>query len=449
MPHFSKTTIYYITGGIVALAIYLGIYIFGMVNILGLILLFFIFCIIYISPTWAVIALIIFFSFLSLNTTYMISSTTYSKIVTGIAILKFCSEYFKKNQFEIHKMDIILIFFGLWVGLSGIMNSSNFLDGNGPIRLLSFLVLYLLVSRFIQSYADITKIFSTVAIFGLILVVFNILEYIARANNIIDTYGKNTLAGQLAVLAIISIYFFNSYPQNTKKLFYLLLFGIYFTGVLVNSSRGALISLAIAILIFFLLQRFSWKMLLGIAFTAPIGLYSSKFLPVIGYTHSLSRLQNSLIGQDSRYLIWNANINIFLTNAMWGVGYGKITTAMNNYATLNIINRLIGTSTSQSMYLSTLTETGVIGLILFISSIIFLIIKIFKVRFDALMNGEKELFLLTNILIAILAVYLVEGVVADVHLWEYFWIQIGIMQGLVSLPSKKLFIANKNIIGKI
>jgi O-antigen ligase len=408
-----------------------GISFFGFAQTTAFFIGLLLFVILYITPPWFTIWMIIFASFVSLGYTISFLPLSFQQIIVVIALSKFFFSIKQRENIKITRLDILILLLGVWVLLSSIVNNSINILGTGIIRFASFMILYFLISRFIYKSSEIRKVFILMSLSGIILLIFNYFEYRVRTGIGVDTYGSNTLAGQLAILTLVSMYFALSSSHLIHKFLFWVLTVSYVIGIIINSSRGALIAMFIGVLIFLMLQHFSFRLILAVGLIGCIAFYISSHISDVDYVNSLFRLLSSNPIDDRRLLIWKANIYYIQHNPVWGIGFGNFALRAAEYG--NFFGNLSAqyANSSHNMYLSILTETGIPGFLFFISAIIYMLVKLLRLRLQALKTKNLLLFSLTNILVSLVGVYLVHGIVADVHLWEYFWIIIGISQGLL------------------
>lgn len=264
------------------------------------------------------------------------------------------------------------------------------------------------------------KIYTYMAIAVTILIVLQHTYFGSTMRFTVNIFGvkkdPNYLAAYLLCPAIYN--FYGVYKKNKGAIlfFFIIALGIFLTG-----SRGAFVSLALAIILFILFNN-NLKMLLSIfiitAFLALVLIFivpesiSSRFI----LTQSLDDGSNSL-----RLRLWKAGFMIFLDNFFVGAGPSAMITYGMSYGA-PVANTIV-----HNTYIEMLCEYGIIGFILFI-------VPIIKVALKSLC--QKQI-----ITISIMAGFLCASFIISAQTLQYFWFDMALC---ASVAAHKDFLSSSN-----
>jgi len=302
----------------------------------------------------------------------------------GISIEKYSPLYF-------------YIFFLVFAGLSFFWSIYKLRTMIEFLQLVLYgLVLYLTINL---SKDEKIKTIKIVTLFGSLIALLGILEYVLiKPQRIVSTFfNPNPFGTYLVMLHLFTIGFF----LKTKEKKYAISSVIFFIALLLSGSRGALISLAVALpFIFFDSKgRFKSDFLKVISITI-IGFVSTRFLvfitPYIQQNLNINiDFLNDLIRKDSltgtsfigRIEFWKAGLRAFTEKPITGFGLGTFFSAYYvGYGNNQWYSRF-----AHNHYIQTLTELGIIGFILFlifVGSVIFTFFKIYKKEHDVYYVGS-------------------------------------------------------------
>lgn len=227
---------------------------------------------------------------------------------------------------------------------------------------------------------------------------------------VLEGYNANSLGIILAIGLVISIYLlFN----ESKKYFIFLPLGLFV--VLLTGSRTALI-MVVLVSVFTLFYMFRYK----VRFRKTIGLLFIVFAIYIWNSTpeaQLSRL--SSIGNEltsgtlnSRTVIWDAGIQVFKENPVFGVGVGSFQEATVGSSVLGV------EMSSHNSYLSILVENGLLGFLPFAMFLIALIFFAWKTKYD------KDLRWLS---LSLITLWLTLSLASHAEVQKYTWIIFGII----------------------
>lgn len=226
----------------------------------------------------------------------------------------------------------------------------------------------------------------------------------------------NYLAAYLLYPAIYNFYGVYQKKRGAILFFFIIVLGIFLTG-----SRGAFVSLALAIILFIifnnnlktLLSIFIIAIVVAIAFIFVIPEnISSRFI----LTKSLDDGSNRL-----RLRLWKAGFKIFLDNFFVGAGPSAMIKYGVSYGA-PVANTIV-----HNTYIEILCEYGILGFIFFI-------VPIVKIAL-------KSLFQKQVITISIMAGFLCASFIISAQTLQYFWFDIALC---ASVTLHKDFLVNFN-----
>lgn len=427
---------------LVLIAIFIGL-LFEMRMVFGVTLLLFTAIFMFFLPDYALVCLIVLSIYLGFGITIPNLPVTIPKLVVGLSLFIFLIKKLKENKMRFHleKLDTIVLVLLGWVVFIDLFNdSSQFFGESGSLRFISFVILYFLVSRSIKNKDEIIKIMKFIGVSGIILIIFQLLEYQSRSAFQVTNFGKNILAGQLAILTLVSIYSGIISKKKFFKLFFWLFSIIYFFGVLINSSRGALIALLIGLFFFFILNKFSLRYTIIGVLIIFISYLLSLNIPQLDYSHSLLRLQSTVLENESRFLIWKVGFRLIEENLILGVGYGNFITSIPYYALFSGVPRAMQGVAGHNMFMTTLGELGIPGFILFIGLFFILLRKLFLTTKEVRNKNLNSVLQLSSLLFSLTIVFLVQGMVADINFWENLWLHLGVVQSFFIISKKNCYL---------
>lgn len=252
-------------------------------------------------------------------------------------------------------------------------------------------MLYCLVLYVTMNFSKEEKIktIKIVALFGSLIALLGILEYVfIEPQRIVSTFfNPNPFGTYLVVFHLFTLGFF----LKTKEKKYATSSVIFFIALLLSGSRGALISLAVALPFIFFDSKGRFKSdLLKVISIIIIGFISTRFLvfitPYIQQNLNINiDFLNNLIRKDSltgtsfigRIEFWKAGLRAFTEKPIIGFGLGTFFSAYYvGYGNNQWYSRF-----AHNHYIQTLTELGIIGFVLFlifVGSVIFKFFKIYK-----------------------------------------------------------------------
>jgi len=194
--------------------------------------------------------------------------------------------------------------------------------------------------------------------FGIFILALCILDYISQRRTFAPFVIPNTLGGYLAMIIPLALI----YKQRYWTIALLLL------ALLLTKSLGALLSIFLALVIYFYLQGRLGKrsiiflcgllIILGLVFTLRADIQKEHLRPIFSTTMRL------------RY--WAGTLRVIQRYPLTGVGLGNFNLTESRYA--------------HNSYLQICAEMGILGLI----SLLWLIFKSFKIGLKKLKNSKNQ-----------------------------------------------------------
>lgn len=225
--------------------------------------------------------------------------------------------------------------------------------------------------------------------------------------------NANWFAGTIVPLIPISYFFSKIQSKIILKIFLFSAIAIYIVSIAFSLSRSALLAMVIILLIIFIHEVKNKKALI----ITPIFLLLMIviFFPQIS-NRIVERFNLVFSGKDVsvniRLWVLKAGINMFLDHPVLGVGIGNFVHLSGQYVTLT------ANKVAHNMYLDVAAETGIFGLILFISIFGKSLLDVRKQIF----NHNKNFAFLAEGYYWGLIGYLITGFFVSVHFYFFLWL---------------------------
>jgi len=322
-------------------------------------------------------ASIIFYGSFALGIGFII----YDNIIQGVKI-----------RFSLSKLDVLLILFTIYCFVSlSLFGASDYGYAKYFVFFTSILTIYILIN-YIKSEQDIRYFFYAIYLFGIVLLIYSLLKI-----SDLQLYYSVTYRGRFTVLDInpiwIARYFSfslfigvykiiklsNDFISNLGKILILIIISIFqFYFILISASRGPLLSIIIALFVSFLInKRIKFKYILYV-------LLFAIFLIVIILTVTPPDFLDRILGRNTlsqntmlvRIFANYEALRLFIQNPIFGIGFGNFTFGGGIFTVLIY---------PHNIFSEIMSETGVIGLILFLGIIIttFTYLKRINKKLDA------------------------------------------------------------------
>ncbi|MCJ7458064.1 MAG: O-antigen ligase family protein [candidate division Zixibacteria bacterium] len=351
----------------------------------------------------------------------------------------------------------ILVFCG-YALLSLLFSQYKYASFSGFLRIISFFLLYLLVVNLVSDFKRVSYLVKAVIISTALVSLIGLLQVLgisftawipAFPSRISSTFGNpNFLGSFLAItLPLTAVFFLTS--ANRKKLVYLAIFLLGLVGLLLTRSRGAITASILSFLLLsgtivfgrsrdFIEKRKSFA-LLGLLVVAVLVLF---ILVDSGAESITKRFSETSPGEGSmfyRLKIWESTLNLIRHNFFFGTELGTFQIYFPQY-TFPDFYKLVPIGNllhAENEYLEIWSESGIIGLVLFlwiISGVFYLALKFIYSKAEI-----KQRIIATGLLTGISA-GLVQGLVCVSLRWTgpdfFFWLSISLLMALISYSEK-------------
>lgn len=369
---------------------------------------------------------------------FIFSKIIFFRVIVDLAVLLFVWTLWKKpkTQLILRWPDILLLVFVLWSMLSslwGVDLQYSWWTGqermSGLVSILHFVAyLYLLVNIF--STKDWLYFLRGILLVGLIIFLKSVGELGGGNYRAAGSLGNPIYLGEyfLYLFWLAGLLFFISKNKIERWIMIcFLLLGI--AGIFISGSRGPLLSLVVALLVYFVWYIFQLKknilrISLGgvgimLAIVVALGIFAPQIslvqkLPII---NNLSELKNFSGSLTNRLIVsgiaWQAALE-----RPFGWGWENFTTAFNIHYNPELLKRGWGDTyfdSAHNLYLDILVGTGFVGLILWLTFFFFIIYSLWHLYKKS--ENEKNKFIL---LIAFVISILTQFFVAFLHPSGYF-----------------------------
>lgn len=353
-------------------------------------------------------------------------------VVGGLSFGGFIIQLLNKRnekKFQINPVLIFGLLFIIWILAS---NTSAALGSNGRNWFFTFSqlwILMLLASKLLdtpEKHYTLMWVFSAVAILSAF--------YAIQSGNIAETDNLSTnasgftdnanTAARLFTVAMV----FLSYLRTLKITpiqRVIATVGIFTTyiGVFFTVSRTGIVLLFIAQAFLFLFQS-SGKQRIRIIFSAVFGAVLLWLFVSNAFVLAQTILPTVTQGSDTmglRYSLWEAGWRMFTDKPLSGVGIGNFIGLLQFYGTglPFLANRV---SWAHNTYVQILSETGIVGFVLFMSMFFFT----FHNFYISLKGEEKNTLTVTKVWLITFLIMLIGGLTKSDHADKLTWAVMGI-----------------------
>ena len=268
-------------------------------------------------------------------------------------------------------------------------------------------------------------------IFVLISSSFGIHKAITQGiSNVERASGLGENPNALAFQATLGILFAQHIARTTSdkqmRNFALISFAIFVITVLLTLSRSGLVTMIIVVLISNVSPQHGTQQLQRV-------ILISSIIAAILFTFSgslvksfASRFEES---DETRFAVWDASFKVFLDHPISGVGIGNGSkyTPFYSEELMQRSERKGQVTTSHNSILSLLSETGTVGLAIFLA----MLFAAFQALVSAInrYRNNPEYFSLAITWLAVLLIYFMQGLLHSVQYDKVFWLTIGVALG--------------------
>ncbi len=327
----------------------------------------------------------------------------------------------KKKGFEFEMKNLtVFILFAAWILFSSF--AAPF--GYGAARSLEDYILYFLI--FIcASNMDFNKndVYIWIAA-GIIASFTALFNFIGPRKYIVSTFGNpNFFAGHIMMLATLaSAMLFSKNVKKNERIFLIVFITAAFLGILATRSRAAIAGAAFGIATLLFLVNIK-------------GPFIKKWSPYIAVVAAGALSYGHIsrwITTNIRWYIWNAAIDMVKVKPLAGWGLGNFTFFYPYYRVREYFLQPEATPVTihtHNEYLQILSETGIMGLLLFLAFIVIMITNAVRNKSENRDSGS----LIVKGCIAGIAAVLVDNVFStnlrNPSTAMYFWFLLGLTAG--------------------
>lgn len=330
------------------------------------------------------------YQFLSLNLFIMAYAFLPDIVILAAEILFFVVMVIDlKFNKKIIKANTLLIPMFL-VGVFMIINSFTSLNILGSMRDLAFnfggIFLALMVYKEVNSKERLNNILTSIAIGAALVGVFGLYQFVflgtvqrewidASLKGVITRraysvfMNPNIFAEYLVLVTPLVVSQFWAHRDGFKKFIYLMISGLLLLNMMLTFSRGGMVSIAVAAMVFLF---FAMRPLF--VFLIPIGIFSINFLPekIQNRIYSIFNFADS--STSYRFKMWGITKDLIRDNPMVGVGFGHKTFKQE----FELLIRSMPIFHAHNTYLEIMAEGGALGIISFLYIVIGSIVNLFK-----------------------------------------------------------------------
>jgi O-antigen ligase len=357
----------------------------------------------------------------------------------------------KKIQVTLLMKQIIL--FLLFAGLSVLWSENQGVTISRIFTLVQIFLLFMIFPTYIRSAPDFKAIQVVISFFTLIMSLVVIFQY---SNDLVsawqfsgflraslsDTIDPNAVAASLVFGFPFALGLILGNNSLSKRLFGLLTSLLIIIGVVITFSRTGFIALSAGLIyVIYSYLRKSKNKFSGLVIIAFLIFGVLWFAGGVGINSSINARLGSLSTlNDPRIEIWKVVITAFKSSPIFGIGLGAFPTSYLTYRDLtpNLLRIWDGLRDPHNIYLQILSETGLIGGILF-SAILFTTIKYCL----KLINSGFFTFEYPVMLMSALISMCISGIFFPVFFEKIFWLVP------ILINTAKLVSSNRNPISII
>jgi len=330
------------------------------------------------------------YQFLSLNLFVMAYAFLPDIVILAAEILFFAVMVIDlKFNKKVIKANTLLIPMFL-AGVFMIINSFTSLNILGSMRDLAFnfggIFLALMVYKEVNTKERLNNILTSIAIGAALVGVFGLYQFVflgtvqrewidASLKGVITRraysvfMNPNIFAEYLVLVTPLVVSQFWAHRDGFKKFIYLMISGLLLLNMMLTFSRGGMVSIAVAAMVFLF---FAMRPLF--VFLIPIGIFSINFLPdkIQNRIYSIFNFADS--STSYRFKMWGITKDLIRDNPMVGVGFGHKTFKQE----FELLIRSMPIFHAHNTYLEIMAEGGALGIISFLYIVIGSIVNLFK-----------------------------------------------------------------------
>jgi O-antigen ligase len=354
---------------------------------------------------------------------FVITKTIYFRLVIELALSFYfllLALNFKKYRPRFEPIFLLTAIFFLTQLLAAIFGYdfyksfwSDFERMEGVISLIYFLAYLYLLKAFFRDKKDwlfyirlILMAASFVSLYGL-LQKFNLLPvFEAGINRVTSTVGNAAfLAGYLLLAIGLGVYYYLNEENKKYKYFALFSIGLNFIVLMLTSTRGAILGLAIGTVIFVVLnaiflsgtvkKRYLISLVIMAALAGGFFLLRGRLADSkIDFVRRMSTISLNDGSIKNRLTVWRMALKDFKFHPILGIGMENFEVIYNKYFTPDISENWF--DRTHNVYLDELTSAGLLGLMAYLAILFYLFRLLFKKR----RTDYWQFAVLTSLLIA-------------------------------------------------
>lgn len=330
------------------------------------------------------------YQFLSLNLFVMAYAFLPDIVILAAEILFFAVMVIDlKFNKKVIKANTLLIPMFL-AGVFMIINSFTSLNILGSMRDLAFnfggIFLALMVYKEVNTKERLNNILTSIAIGAALVGVFGLYQFVflgtvqrewidASLKGVITRraysvfMNPNIFAEYLVLVTPLVVSQFWAHRDGFKKFIYLMISGLLLLNMMLTFSRGGMVSIAVAAMVFLF---FAMRPLF--VFLIPIGIFSINFLPekIQNRIYSIFNFADS--STSYRFKMWGITKDLIRDHSMVGVGFGNKAFKQE----FELLIRSMPIFHAHNTYLEIMAEGGALGIISFLYIVIGSIVNLFK-----------------------------------------------------------------------
>ncbi len=330
------------------------------------------------------------YQFLSLNLFVMAYAFLPDIVILAAEILFFAVMVIDlKFNKKVIKANTLLIPMFL-AGVFMIINSFTSLNILGSMRDLAFnfggIFLALMVYKEVNTKERLNNILTSIAIGAALVGVFGLYQFVflgtvqrewidASLKGVITRraysvfMNPNIFAEYLVLVTPLVVSQFWAHRDGFKKFIYLMISGLLLLNMMLTFSRGGMVSIAVAAMVFLF---FAMRPLF--VFLIPIGIFSINFLPekIQNRIYSIFNFADS--STSYRFKMWGITKDLIRDHSMVGVGFGHKAFKQE----FELLIRSMPIFHAHNTYLEIMAEGGALGIISFLYIVIGSMVNLFK-----------------------------------------------------------------------
>ena len=334
-----------------------------------------------------------------------------------------------KVQLNLSNLHFVSLLFIIWIFISNPQAAWLGPERNWIFTFVQLLVLMIMAMDILddpRKHHAVMAIFAVIAVFSAYTAITqgHIGEDIDSSTRAVGfTAGANDAARYFVVAMIFTTYLRTQVTQPLHRFLLFIAIIITYLGVFFTTSRTGMVLLLLAQLLLFYFQhegkqRLQLMIIFGVAFILLITLANPILSIISGILPSITQ------GTDTvglRYDLWRAGWMMWLDHPFTGVGIGQFVHNSSRY-----MSQLPGVMprelVAHNIYIQILAETGIIGLILFISIVAIAMSNFIKAR----RIQQPEQLNLRNTWLIVLIVMLIGGLTKTDQADKLLWMVLGL-----------------------